>query len=429
MNIRNIIDIDSVKQNMGKYKQGLVSRGINSDKIDELVELYDIWTEKLKKWEELRHRRNELAAKGEFSEEGKELKNSIRVAEEENYRAWRGYQELALQIPNIPLNDVPVGGESENKVIKQVNVTKEFNFSPKDHVEIGERLDIIDIPRASKVSGTRFVYLKNRGVLLEFALIQFVLNNLIKEGYSPIIPPALIKQEITEDLGYWHGGGNENYYLVHNVEIEGDEKGKVLPLYLIGTGEHSVVPMHSDEVFNECELPKKYIAFSSCFRREAGSYGQDTRGIIRLHQFDKLEMVSFVKPEDDQKGRDEMLSIVESMLKQLDLPYQVTKLATRDLGFPSAETTDVEVHMPGQARYRETHSISTTTDFQSRRLNIKYNTDSGEKKFAHILNGTALAIGRIIVAILENNQQEDGSVIIPEVLRPYTNFDTISPAA
>ncbi|OGE23554.1 serine--tRNA ligase, partial [Candidatus Daviesbacteria bacterium RIFCSPHIGHO2_01_FULL_38_8] len=278
-----------------------------------------------------------------------------------------------------------------------------------------------------KVSGSRFYYLKNEGVLLELALLQYALKKLMAEGFSPIFPPALIKQDITQGLGYWAGGNHNNYYLVQDFEEV--EKGveNPNPLYLIGTAEHALVPMHKDEVFKEEALPKKYVGFSPSFRREAGTYGKDTRGILRVHQFNKVEMVAFVRVEDDQETRKHLLNLAESFMQDLRLPYQVVQLASGDTSFPAAETIDIETWLPGQDKYRETHSISTTTDFQARRLNIKYKDQSGQMKFVYILNGTAFAIGRTLIAILENYQQEDGSVKVPEVLIPYTGFDVIKP--
>lgn len=420
-----MLDIQFIRDNPERVKDGIKAKGFDPYLVDKTVELYDNWTEKIKIYEDIGQKRNILAKESKQpSNEGKELREQHRKAEIEVYDAWKQYTEVALQIPNIPLENVPIGGESKNEIIKPGTRVPQFHFQIKDHVQLGELLDIIDIPRASKISGSRFGYLKNDGVKLEFALVNLAMKVLSDAGFSPIIPPALIKQEITEGLGYWHGGGNENYYLVNDFEVEGPERGRPLPLYLIGTGEHSVVPMHKDEIFEERDLSKKYAAFSPCFRREAGSYGKDVRGILRVHQFDKVEMVAFVKPEDDEIERRKLLSISEQLMTDLGLPYQVVKLASGDLGFPSAETIDIETWIPSQNRYRETHSISTTTDFQSRRLNIKYKKE-GAIEFVHILNGTAFAIGRIIVAILENFQQEDGTVIIPEVLQKYTGFSEI----
>lgn len=427
------LDIDLIKKDKEKFKAGIKKRGMDSKVIDNLIELHDEWTKKLQVIEELKHQQNEVAKEGKFSEEGKKLKEQLKE-ENENFTAWDEYEKLAIEIPNTPLDSVPEGDESKNKILRKVGEQTKLK-KPKDHIEIGEFLGIIDIPRAAKVSGSRFAYLKGDGVILEMALVQYAMETLVKEGFTPVIPPALVKKDITEGLGYWHGGGNENYYFVRDFELEGDAKGQPLDLYLIGTGEHALVPMHMDETFDEKELPKKYAAFSPCFRREAGAYGKDTRGILRVHQFDKVEMVEFVKPEDDETERKKMLSFAEGFMKSLGLPYQVVQLAAGDLGFPAAETIDIETWVPSQGRYRETHSISTTTDFQARRLNIKFGSKLGSSfvlgssklgsRYVHILNGTAFAIGRTIIAILENFQQKDGSVKIPEVLQKYTNFSEI----
>ena len=420
------LDIKYIREHTEKIKLGLRARGKNELIVDDLLRKYDEWTRTLQVYEELRHRRSETARGGQYSEAGKQIKVNLKKAEEENFAAWQSYEELAKQIPNIPVEGVPEGGEDRNEVIDQKGEIPKFKFTPKDHVELGKILDIIDIPRAVKVSGSRFGYLKNEGAFLEFALVQFAMETLFKEGFNPIVPPALIKKEITEGLGYWQEGGNENYYLVRDYQIEGDEKGQPLDLYLVGTGEHSVVPMHAGEVFNEKDLPKKYVAFSPSFRREAGSYGRDVHGILRVHQFDKVEMVSFIKPEDDEKERRKLLDLAKGLVESLGLPYRVVKLASGDLGFPTAETIDIETWIPSQNRYRETHSISTTTDFQARRLNIRYEKQQ-TKPYVHILNGTAFAIGRMIIAVVENYQQEDGSVKIPEVLQKYTGFSEIKP--
>jgi seryl-tRNA synthetase len=287
-------------------------------------------------------------------------------------------------------------------------------------------MDMIDAT-GTKVSGSRFAYLKGDLVLLEFALVQFAMETLVKEGFTPIIPPVLIKKEITEGLGYWHAGGNEDYYLVSDFNVDEGKDEKENPLYLVGTAEHAIVPMHKDEVFQKKDLPKRYVGFSSAFRREAGTYGKDTKGILRVHQFDKVEMVSFVPEEDDEAEHEYLLSLEEKLFQALEIPYQVIKMCTGDLGFPVARKYDLEAWMPGQNKYREVTSVSTVTDFQSRRLNIKY-LDGSDKKYVHILNGTAFAIGRTIIAIMENQQQIDGSILVPKVLQKYIGKEKISAA-
>lgn len=440
-----MLDINYIRENLDKVKKSIEERKADVN-LDQLLKLDDERRDLISKVDELRAKRN-IAAKEKDIETGKKLKEELDGLEKELGGVEKQWNDLMFQVPNVPAEGVPEGDASNNKILKQEGTLPKFDFTPKDHVELGEILGIIDIPRAAKVSGTRFGYLKNEGVLLEFALVQFAMETLLKEGFIPVVPPALIRKEITDDLGYWHGKiddkhtSNENYYLV--LDPEEHKEG----LYLIGTGEHAIVPMHKDEILEERDLPKKYVAFSPCFRREAGSYGKDTKGILRVHQFDKVEMVEFVKPEEDEVERRKMLSIVEGLMKSLGLPFQVVQLASGDLSFPGAETIDIETWIPSQGQYRETHSISTTTDFQSRRLNIKYSyTDAVTHRpsnpaypgqiqrgffqkhaYVHILNGTAFAIGRMLIAILENFQQEDGSIKIPEVLHKYTGFSQIRP--
>ncbi|OGH06315.1 MAG: serine--tRNA ligase, partial [Candidatus Levybacteria bacterium RBG_13_35_9] len=330
-------------------------------------------------------------------------------AVEEELKQW------LLKVPNPAKDDVKVGKDDrENEVLRKVGKPARFAFTPKDHLELGEKLDIIDVSRASKVSGARFAYIKNEGVLLEFALVQFALETLIKEGFTPVVPPVLLKTEVMKGLGYMENGGDEDMF---HIEKDG--------FTLVGTAEHAIVPMHMDETFSAKELPRRYVGFSTAFRREAGSYGKDTRGILRVHQFDKVEMVSFVKQGEDDKEHEYLLSLEEKLFKVLEIPYQVVKMCTGDLGFPAARKYDLEAWMPGQDKYREVTSVSTVTDFQSRRLNIKY-SDGNEKKYVSILNGTGFAIGRTIIAILENYQQKDGSVIVPEVLQKYIGKKVIN---
>lgn len=423
-----MIDIKLIRENPEIVQKGAKNKGSDVD-VKHILEIDAKRKELALSVQKLREERNNVAREKNI-EKGKKIKEKLEKEEHELRSLEQRLSELLLKIPNLPLKHVPIGDESKNEVIKKVGDIKKFDFEPRDHLDIGESLDIIDVVRAAKVSGSRFGYLKNEGALLEFALIQFVMEKLVREGFTPLIPPVLIKREITEGLGYWQAGGNENYYFVRDYELSEDEKVKSLDLYLAGTGEHAAVPMHKDEVFSENELPKRYAIFSSCFRREAGTYGKDTKGIFRVHQFDKIEMVSFVKPEDDRKEKDKLLSLAEEIWQDLGLSYQLVKLASGDLSFPSAETIDIETWMPSQKKYRETHSISTTTDFQSRRLNIRFQegpSSGGEKKYVHILNGTACSMNRPIIAILENYQEKDGTVIIPKVLQKYIGKTSIKP--
>lgn len=349
-------------------------------------------------------------------EKGKKIKGKLEKEEKELAVLTDKLNQEFLKIPNLPKFDVKEGrDESENEVIKKYKEPTKFSFTPKDHLEIGEALGIIDMERAAKVSGSRFAYRTGDLVLLELALVHYSFDILIKEGFMPVIPPVLVKREVMKGLGYMENGGEEDMFALKDND-----------LFLVGTAEQSLVPMHKDEVLNINDLPRRYVGYSASFRREAGTYGKDTRGIFRNHQFNKVEMVSFVAEGEDDKENDYLLSLEEKMFQELDIPYQVVKMCTGDLGFPAARKYDIEAWMPGQNRYREVTSVSTVTDFQSRRLNMKYQ-DGNDKKYLQVLNGTAFAMSRTPIAILENYQQEDGSVMVPEVLRKYMGKDVIKP--
>lgn len=401
-----MLDIKFIRENSDKVTTSAKDKGVDVDVV-KIIEIDTEYRALSTKLQELFAARN-VAAKERDIEKGKSLKSEIDQHEGRSVELKQELDELLYSIPNLAKDDVKVGkNDTENDVVKTVGEPKKFGFTPRDHVELGLLLDIIDVERAVKVSGARFAYLKNEGALLEFALVQFAMETLLAEGFAPIVPPTIIKKETMRKLGYTENGGDEDMF-----HLKDDDS------VLVGTAEQSIVPMHQDEVFSMKDLPKRYVGFSSSFRREAGSYGKDTRGILRVHQFDKVEMVSFVTEEEDDNEHDYLLSLEEKFFQALEIPYQVIKMCTGDLGFPVARKYDIEAFIPTQEKYREVTSASTTTDFQARRLNTKYQ-DGDEKKFVHILNGTAFAIGRTLIAILENNQEEDGSVIIPEVLSKY----------
>lgn len=416
-----MLSIDYIRDNKDKVEKAALNKGYKVS-LDKLISIDEQKRKKDQEIQDLRQELNSLSKKGideSTRETNKQKRTEIQEKEKSLKEIANEYKKLLYEIPNIPEDDVPIGeDETKNKIIKTWGKPFKLDFKPKDHLELGESLDIIDVKTASKVSGSRFGYLKNEAVMLEFALIQLALNTLTKEGFQPIIPPVLINKNITEDLGYWNGGGNEDYYLVHEPENKDNY------FYLVGTAEHSLVPMHKDEILFKKNLPKRYVGFSTAFRREAGSYGKDVRGIFRVHQFDKVEMVSFVTKEEDAKEHKFMLELEEKLFQILEIPYQIVQMCTGDLGFPIAKKYDIEAWIPSQNKFREVTSVSTTTDFQSRRLNIKYQ-DGQKKEFVHILNGTAFAIGRTIIAILENFQQKDGSVKIPKILHKYTGFTEI----
>ena len=407
-----MLDIKFIRENPNQVKTACKNKQIDVD-IDRLLELDKKRREKLQELERLKAEQNKISRRGILTAEQKEkariIKEKIKKIKPDLEMIERELNELMLQVPNIPLDDVPIGkDETENVILKKVGKLPKFNFKPRSYLDIGERLDLIDVKRAAKVSGTRFGYLKNEAVLLEIALINFAFQTLIKKGFVPVVPPVMIKEEMARGTGYFEATDRDEAYF-----IERDN------LFLVGTAEQSLAAMHANEVLFERDLPKRYVGFSTCFRREAGSYGKDTKGIIRVHQFDKIEMFSFAKPEDSKKEHEFFLSLEEKLMSSLKLPYQVVNICTGDLGRPAAAKFDIETWIPSENRYRETHSTSNCTDFQARRLNIRYRNKAGKLNFVHTINGTAFAIGRTIVAIIENYQQKDGSIKVPKILQKY----------
>jgi seryl-tRNA synthetase len=407
-----MIDIKFIRENPEKIQQAAANKKVTVD-VDEILRTDETYRKLQTEIQQLREERNKVAKERNI-ERGKQIKGQLEEKESKTQELGTKLQAMLLAIPNPAKEDVKVGkDESENEVIRKYKEPTTFSFTPKDHLELGEKLEMIDMERAAKVSGARFAYLKNDAVLLEFALVRFAFDFLLKEGFIPVLPPVLIKREVMEGLGYMENGGEEDMFAIPKDD-----------LVLVGTAEQSLVPIHKDETLKKSDLPRRYVGYSPSFRREAGSYGKDTRGILRVHQFNKVEMVSFVPEGEDDREHEYLLSLEEKMWQALDIPYQVIKMCTGDLGFPAARKYDIEAWMPGQQKYREVTSVSTVTDFQSRRLNIRYQ-DVNERKYASILNGTAFAMSRTPIAIMENYQQEEGSIVVPEVLRPYIGKDKI----
>jgi seryl-tRNA synthetase len=416
-----MLDIKFIRENPEVVKQGCQKKQVKVD-IDRLLEVDKKRRETLRALEDMRAQKNKANKEIQKARDKKEKEKIIlkmRELDKNSDRLTRTLKELEkefsdlmLQIPNLPLDDVPVGkDERDNVVLKEVGERPKFDFKPKDYLEIAENLDLIDVKRAAKVAGTRFGYLKREAVLLEFALINFAFDNLIREGFIPVLPPVMLKPEMARGTGYFEAADIEEAYFLPKDN-----------LFLIGTAEQSLLTMHSGEIFEEKELPKRYLAFSTCFRREAGSYGKDTKGIFRVHQFDKVEMFSFVKPEDSIKEHKFFLEMEEKLMQSLKIPYRVVNICTGDLGRPAAAKYDIEAWLPSENRYRETHSTSNCTDFQARRLNIRYRDLKTKKlEFVHTVNGTAFS-QRPILAIIENYQQKDGSILIPKILQKYLPF-------
>jgi seryl-tRNA synthetase len=414
-----MLDIKFIRENPEKVQKAAKEKKVDVD-VNHILEIDNKLRDLSIQSQTLREERNvhTSSIKGKPTEEqikrGQDLKEKLEKLDPTLKAVEEELKELLLKIPNLAKDDVKFGeNDTQNDVIKTVGEPTKFNFKPKDHLELGEKLDIIDVQRASKISGARFYFLKNDGALLEFALRELAFEMLLKEGFIPVLPPVMIKTEVMKGLGYMENGGDEDMYVF-------DKDG----LVLVGTAEQSIVAMHQNDTFEAKDLPKRYVGFSTCFRREAGSYGKDTKGILRAHQFDKVEMVSFVKQGEDDKEHDYLLSLEEKLLQMLKIPYQVVKMCTGDLGFPAARKFDIEAWIPSENKYREVTSASTTTDFQARRLSIRYKEPTGNE-FVNILNGTAFST-RPIIAILENYQNEDGSVNVPEVLQKYLNKKKIS---
>ena len=407
-----MLDINVIRKNPDLVKKGLKAKNADTGLVDRFLEIDEKWRGLNKQFDDLRASQKKLGK--EDKEKATKIKDELKKIEADLSDLEKMRQETLHQMPNLPFPSAPIGkDEKENVVLREVGIKPEI-INPKDYLTLAKELDLIDIERAAKVSGSRFGYLKGTAALLEFALVDLAMKTLVKEGFTPVIPPVLINEKAMWSMGYLERGREEIYYLPADN------------LYLVGTSEQAVGPMHQDEIFKEEELPKRYVAFSTCFRREAGSYGKDTKGILRTHQFDKVEMFSITKPEDSEKEHQFLLSLQEKLMQALELPYRVVNICTGDLGDPAAAKYDIEVWLPGQnegrGEYRETHSTSNTTDFQSRRLNIKYQPGT---RFVHMLNGTAFATGRMIIAILENYQNEKGTVSVPKTLRHYLGLDEL----
>lgn len=398
-----MLDIKLIRDNPDKVREGLKKRNKDPKIVDNFLTVDEKWRALTKKLDESRFQQNELS-KARKIDEAKKLKEEIKSYEAELRKVENDRNSLLENLPNIPADNVPVGkDESENVVIKEVGEKPKFDFKPKEYLEIAEKLDVIDIYRAGKVSGSRFGYLKGEAALLELALIQFAMEKISAKGFIPIIPPVMIKPGPYTGMGRLAGDQKEERYF-----LEKDN------LYLVGSAEHTIGPLHTNEILNEKDLPKRYVGFSTCFRREAGSYGKDTKGILRVHQFDKVEMFSFTKPENSEEEHKFLLSIQEELMQELKLPYRVMQICSGDMGWVDYKQYDLEAWLPGQNQYHETHSCSNTSDFQARGVNTKFGK---EGKYVHMLNATGLAIGRIIIAIIENYQTADGGFKIPEILK------------
>ncbi len=418
-----MLDIKLIRENPEFVKNNLAKRGNpeNLKMLDELIVVDREWRKDLTKLNELRHDRKLVT--GEIAtlkkagknaaaevEKAKAIDVEITAVEKQVAKEEEKTNDYLMRLPNLLHESVPFGkDENDNVQVKTWGKPPKFGFPAKSHIDIALNLDIVDVERAGKVAGSRFFYLKRQGVLLDMALMSFAIEEMTKKGYQPIEPPYLMRKEPYEGVTAL-GDFAEVLYKIENED-----------LYLIATSEHPMAAMYMNEVFKEEDLPLKLAGISACFRKEAGAHGKDTRGIFRTHQFNKIEQFIFCTPEQSWKLHEELLQNAEDLTRKLGLPHRVVNVCTGDIGTVAAKKYDIEAWMPAQNAYREIISCSNCTDYQARRLNIRYREKEGAptKGFVHTLNSTAIATGRTIVAILENYQQEDGSVAVPEVLRKY----------
>jgi seryl-tRNA synthetase len=422
-----MIDIKFLRENPDVVRASQKGRGEDVSIVDKVLASDDAKRHAITEFEQLRAQQNVLsksvgAASGDekaaLLANSKELADKVKAADAKRAELEATANSLAMVISNILDPEAPIGGEEDFVIIEHVGTPRDFagaGFEPKDHVELGKLLGAIDTERGAKVSGSRSYYLTGVGALLEFALVNYAISSATKAGFIPVIPPVLVKPAAMEGTGFL-GQAAENVY-----HLEKDD------YYLVGTSEVPLAAFHMDEVLDGTKLPLRYAGYSSCFRREAGSYGKDTRGIIRVHQFDKVEMFSFCKPEEAQQEHQRLLQWEKDFLNAMEIPYRVIDVASGDLGSSANRKFDIEAWIPTQGAYREVTSTSNCTEFQARRLNIRYKDSEGTKAIA-TLNGTLVAIPRMIVAILENHQNADGTVNVPAALQPFlgmTRFELV----
>lgn len=437
-----MLDIKFIRENRERVEKAVQQKkvAVKAD-VDLILSLDDEIRSITDELDAIRQQRNELdkkikSAKDDAErklaiEENTALKPKAKELEEKLAEIKAIFDAEILKLPNVTSDRMPVGaGEEENQVVKTWGEPPQFDFEPKDHVDLGKSLGIIDVEKSGEISGSRFYYLMGEAARMQFGLVQMVFETLANQEligelakkvgnpydnpFIPVVPPVMMKPEVMKKMDRLDP-------IDERYQLKDDE------LILVGSAEHTLGPLHMNEIIDEKNLPIRYIGYSTAFRREAGSHGKDVRGILRVHQFDKLEMESYVPEEYGQQEQDLFVAIQEYLVQQLEIPYRVVQICTGDTGKPDYNQYDIECWIPSQNLYRETHTSDYMTDFQSRRLNIKYRTKDGDKKYVYMNDATAFAIGRILIAILENNQQKDGSVRIPKVLQKYIGKESITP--
>ena len=418
-----MIDIKVLRENADAVRASQKARGESIDLVDQVLAADENRRIAIVEFEALRAEQNTLsksvgAAKGDeknaLLDKAKKLAAQVKEAEAKKSASEAAFREIVLGLSNIVDPAAPIGGEADFKVIEEIGKPRTFDFEVKDHVELGKILGAIDVERGAKVSGARFYYLTGVGALLELALVNCAISMATKAGFTPVIPPVLVKPEAMEGTGFLGQAAENVFHLAQD------------DFYLVGTSEVPLAAYHMDEILDSQKLPLRYAGYSPCFRREAGSYGKDTRGIIRVHQFEKVEMFSFCSPADATQEHKRFLDWEKDFLNAMEIPYRVIDVATGDLGSSANRKFDCEAWIPTQNAYREVTSTSNCSDFQARRLNIRIKGENGTSPVA-TLNGTLVAIPRMIVAILENHQQKDGSVLVPKALQPYLGTERFSP--
>lgn len=420
-----MLDINYIRENIDSVKKAVLEKGTEVN-IDQLLEVDAKRRELISQVDNLRAQRNQAAAARNI-DLGKQIKQDLEGLENSLRELEVQFNDLMLVVPNIPSSDSPVGPNADsNKEISKWGEIPTFDFPTKDHVELGKALGILDLEAGAKVSGFRGYYLKNEGAILHWAVLQYALEQIIKAGFTPLVPPTLVKEEVLVGSGHFPFGKDNIYQIANPGKIETGEEIKN-PMFLTGTSEPSLLSYFKDKVIEEKDLPIKVAALTHCYRSEVGDYGKDTKGLYRVHEFDKVEQVVICKNDlaESEEWFAKMQQISEGILQNLGLPYHVIATSTGDMGAGKFRMNDIETWMVGRGKYSETHSNSNLTDWQARRLNMKFKGKDGKNYFCYTLNNTVIASPRILIAIIENNQQPDGSIKIPEVLQKYTNFSEI----
>ena len=411
-----MLDIQFIRENTDKVKKGVSDKQFDPKLVDRVLDVDGKRRKLIVEVEELRAKRNKVSEEKNI-EEGKKIKEELKAKEPQLTKIEEEYNEIINQIPNLPLDATPIGkNEKDNVEVRKWGEPKKFDFTPKDHLELGKSLGILDFEAGAKVAGSQFYFWYREGAALELALVQYAMELLSKEGFVPVITPDLAKSRYYLGTGYMPKGNEAQTY-----EIKDGDLG------LIATAEVTLAGKHADEIINAGELPLKYVGYSHCFRQEAGAYGKYSKGLYRVHQFTKVEMFIYCRPEESEKYHEFILEMEEKIYQSLGIAYRVVEMCTGDLGAMAARKFDLEAWMPTRGEYGEVTSTSNCTDYQARNLNIKFKDKSVEKKYVHMLNGTAIATSRTPLAILENFQEKDGSIVIPEVLRKWMGKDKITP--